>query len=236
MHSIFRLLICLPLVFCSCSVQTYRYFADKAREGESVYIPRDTEHPKSVLFYRVGDKTYVRGIRCRTIATSSRYIHNHLPFSDVSIWEQHIPVSEAEQTTVYCEVKSQRLPNGDRSWQKTDSPWIDSLPNNARPFLSSDVLLGFYHGKLFMGVEAVETRPMRTTGKALLYYPLAAGTFVAVDVPLTLAVNAVMACGWAVYLTAAGCESLFYGVCSMGECCIDAFTSEETSPSPSSGE
>ncbi len=237
MHSIFRLLICLPLVFCSCSVQTYRFFVNKAQEGESIYIPVDPEHPRELLLYEAEGKTYLRGIRSRTTARSSAYFENHLPFSDNSIQEVHLPVAGAEQQSVYCEVQLQRASHNVRHWEKTDSPWLGSLPSNARPFRSSAYLSGFYSRSPVAGsVESVETQPMRATGKALLYYPLAAGTFVAVDVPLTLAINAVLACGGAVCLTAAGCESLFYGVCSMGECCIDAFTSEETSPSPSSGE
>lgn len=234
MRRLSLILLCVPLILCSCSVQTYRYFADKAREGEAIYIPRETDKDGGAIFYKAGSKTYVRGIRSRTRAKSSRYIEDYI--LQTKIHEQHIPVSDAEQKSVYCEVKSQKSPNGRRYWEKTDSPWINSLPDNARPFRSSDYLQGFNSYTVAGVLNSEETRPLQTTAKALYYYPLAAGTFVAVDVPLTLAINAVLACGGAVYLTAAGCEYLFYDVCYMGERCIDAFTSEETSPSPSSGD
>ena len=238
MSRMFHLLLCLPLMFGSCTVQTYRYFADKAREGESIYIPKDTEHPEGALFYKAGSKTYVRGIRSRTIARSSRYTEDYIPFSERRIREEHFAIADAEQTNVYCEVKSQQSPNGRRYWQKTDSPWLDSLPENARPFHSSDTLRGFNSGKVVGVVDSEETSPMHTTAKALYYYPLAAITFTAVDVPLTLAGNAVLACGGAVFLTAAGGESLAYGVCSLGKLCVGAFTSgEEETPAPTtSGE
>ena len=240
MRRLSLILLCVPLILCSCSVQTYRYFADKAREGEAIYIPRETDKDGGAIFYKAGSKTYVRGIRSRTRAKSSRYIEDYI--LQTKIHEQHIPVSDAEQKSVYCEVKSQKSPNGRRYWEKTDSPWINSLPDNARPFRSSDYLQGFNSYTVFGVVKVAgvlnseETRPLQTTAKALYYYPLAAGTFVAVDVPLTLAFNAVLACGGAVYLTAAGCESLFYGVCSMGEFCIDAITEEETEQATSSDE
>ena len=227
MHCFFRLLLCLTLVFCSCTVQTYRYFADKAREGESIYIPDETEKHGGVLFYRVDGKTYVRGIRSRTMAKSTRYAEDYLPFSEIRIREEHFAIDDATQKSVYGEVKLQRFPNGRRYWEKTDSPWLDSLPDNARSFRSSDNLLGFESGKVVGVVDSEETRPMRATSKALYYYPLAAVTFTAVDVPLTLAGNAVLVCGGAVFLTAAGFESLFYGVCSVGEFCKDAFATEE---------
>ena len=236
MRRLSLILLCVPLILCSCTVQTYRYFADKAREGESIYIPDETEKHGGVLFYRVDGKTYVRGIRCRTMAKSTRYSEDYLPFSEIRIREEHFAIDDATQKSVYGEVKLQRFPNGRRYWEKTDSPWLDSLPDYARPFRSSDNLLGFESGKVVGVVDSEETRPMRATSKALYYYPLAAVTFTAVDVPLTLAGNAVLVCGGAVFLTAAGFESMFYGVCSVGERCIDAFTSEETSPSPSSGD
>lgn len=239
MRRLSLILLCVPLILCSCSVQTYRFFVNKAQEGESIYIPVDTEHPGELLLYEAEGKTYLRGIRSRTTARSSAYIENHLPFADNRIREEHLPVAGAEQQSVYCGVQLQRASHNVRHWEKTDSPWLDSLPSNARPFRSSDHLSGFYSGSPVVGaVKSVETQPMRATGKALLYYPLAAGTFVAVDVPLTLAINAVLVCGGAVYITAVGCEEALFNdvVYSMGKRCIDAFTSEETSPSPSSGD
>lgn len=167
------------------------------------------------------------GIRSRTMAKSTRYAEDYLPFSEIRIREEHFAIDDATQKSVYGEVKLQRFPNGRRYWEKTDSPWLDSLPDYARSFRSSDNLLGFESGKVVGVVDSEETRPMRATSKALYYYPLAAVTFTAVDVPLTLAGNAVLVCGGAVFLTAAGFESLFYGVCSVGEFCKDAFATEE---------
>ena len=236
MHQLTRILLSLPLMFCSCTVQTYRYFADKALEGESIYIPRESEQSGGLLLYRAGNKTYVRGIRSRTMLKSSGYLKDHSPFSEIHIRERHFPVHEVAQQNVYREIKSRRHPNGARRWEKTDSPWLDTLPDNARPFRSSDTILSSYNGYMAGAVDAEETRPMRTTAKALYYYPLAAVTFTAVDVPLTLAGNTVLLCGGAVFLAAAGCESLAYGAYSVGKMCVDAFSSEDVSTPPASGE
>ena len=105
MNYLRHLFLSLPLIFSSCSVQTFRFFSDKAQEGESIYIPEDTKHPGDVTLYKVGGKIYVRGIRCHTIAKSSSYIESHLPFSEIRIREQHLPAPDAEQKNVYCEVK-----------------------------------------------------------------------------------------------------------------------------------
>lgn len=238
MHQLTRILLSLPLMFCSCTVQTYRYFADKALEGESIYIPRESEQSGGLLLYRAGNKTYVRGIRSRTMLKSSGYLQDESPFSEINIRERHFPVHEVAQQNVYREVKSRRSPNGTRIWEKTDSPWLDTLPDNARPFRSSDTILGSYNSNRYMAgaVDAEETRPMRTTAKALYYYPLAAVTFTAVDVPLTLAGNTVLLCGGAVFLAAAGCETLADSAYYVGKMCVDAFSSEDVSTPPASGE
>lgn len=236
MHQHTRILLSLPLMFCSCTVQTYRYFADKAQEGESIYIPRESEQSGGLLLYRAGNKTYVRGIRSRTMLKSSGYLKDHSPFSEIHIRERHFPVHEVAQQNVYREVKSRHYPNGARRWEITDSPWLDTLPDNARPFRSSDTILSSYNGYMAGAVDAEETRPMRTTAKALYYYPLAAVTFTAVDIPLTLAGNTVLLCGGAVFLAAAVCESLADEVCYVGKMCVDAFSPEEVSTQPASGE
>lgn len=216
MQALVRLFSCVLLLLSSCSVQTYRYFADKAQEGELIYIPREEKHPQTLPLFRAGGKTYIQGMRCRAVVESADYIACHLPFSDTGIKTKILPAPEEERKAVYGEVKLLRThPDGDRVWQRTESVWLDTLPPNARPMRKgSRATRDFFepHESEQDDCGRIITRPMQSHAGALYYYPAAAATLVAVDIPLTLALNAIMVAGSAAYFAAVGCEVLVTGI------------------------
>lgn len=195
----------LSLLLCSCTVQTYRHFVYKSQEGESVFIPSHNER----RFYRAGTKTYIEGTRTATIPYTPTYASDIIGLN-TPIRERHKPKPGAEQKTVYAEVELQNE-QGRPTWHRKEKqgPWLEKLPERAR-LIRTDSYLSFedfYQGKNFPELD-VPTRPMEATATAWYNYPLAAATFVAVDVPATVAANSILLIGSPFFLISSGFECL----------------------------
>lgn len=195
----------LPLLLCSCSVQTYRHFVYQAQEGESVLIPGYDE----LRFYRAGAKTYIEGVRTATIPYTPAYASDVFGLN-TPIREQHKPKPGAEQKTVYAQVE-QRDEDGLTTWYLKDKQvnWLEKLPPGAYRLRTHSRLSieDFFRGKTMPGQD-VPTRPMEATASAWYHYPLAAASFVVVDVPATVAANGILLAASPFFLAGSAFECL----------------------------
>ncbi len=160
----------------------------KIARPAKVYEP-DT---RLIVLYRSGNKYYVQGERCTT--RPFRWCSVYLIIDDLllkssgSVLGVYLKTDEdAALHTVYGEVQLHRMENGIVVWQRTDAPWQESLPANAKRCKSSydyhfdtPVRINCKGSEYRIAEQTVEPH---ATARAWYAYPMAAVTLVALDLP-----------------------------------------------------
>ena len=174
-HTLY-LLPLLSLLLNSCASTLHKYFFAMGREGECVQLAE-----KNAIYRAADGKVYAQGYRTTFTPWPNDYMADifHSPQ-----YEKHIEPAD-ETTPVWGEVKKTR-----KGWQRTDSPWLTSIPNptripDSRLTKAGLTLMHAPHQAEDKTMFAEITTPLHPTAHALYAYPLGMITVFAIDTPAT---------------------------------------------------
>ena len=180
----------LLLPSCICQVQTAHVISLHGKECEGFIIPLSKD--EIAEFFHVDGRNYVKAIRTRLEPVDREIAHYQWP----NTMEQYRPVPGAEQRTVYL-----RLPEG--YVNPCAENWTETLPAGAQPGVystSPEVALYPYSYLQYCTMEqkgkkiispVLLTSPLKDNARSWYTKPLAAASFVVVDVPATIIGSAV---------------------------------------------
>ncbi len=182
------LLLLIALLMSSCIWHSNQIFYNMGQEG--AYLEE-----RECKFWKVGNTLYVEAPLHNYYTRQSRI------FSAMGkgASEHHYPAQAVPTKTGYGEITLHQGKNF-TYWKRTSRPWLSQKPAGAVP----------YHNKTVRCVDpdmplhtnagqdshrVIKAMPPQATAHALYAYPLSALSLVAVDIPVTVAVNTAMLAG-----------------------------------------
>lgn len=182
------LLLLIALLMSSCIWHSSQIFYNMGQEG--AYLEE-----RECKFWKAGNTLYVEATLHNYYTRQSRIISA----MGKGMGTHHYPTQAVPTKTVYGEITLHQGKDF-TYWKRTSRPWLSQKPAGVVPYLNKtgrcvDPDMPLHTGAKQDSIRVIMAVPPQATAHALYAYPLSALSLVAVDIPITVAVNTAMLAG-----------------------------------------